>query len=59
MIMPYLLICAREAPQFGPAAAQSLFRIFVPALLACIKEEPEAEVLIVMLMALKVRSAVV
>jgi len=53
MIIPYLVICAREAPQFGEAAARSLFDLFLPLMLEGIKEEPEPEVLTVEFMALK------
>ena len=57
MIVPYLIVCARESPQFGPAAAQSLFDTFIPLLLNVIQEEPEPDVLTVQFMALKVRNS--
>ena len=55
MIIPYLIVCARESPLFGPTYAQQLLHTFVPLFLEVIKEEPEPEVLIVLFMAFKVR----
>ena len=54
MIIPYLVICARESPSFGPEAAATLFTSYFPLLLAGIKEEPEADVLITLFASLKV-----
>ena len=56
MLMPYVVICAREAPEFGPEAALALYRQYIPLLLESIKEEPEVDVLVVLLMSLKVRN---
>ena len=53
MVVPYLIICARESPAFGPAAANSLWQMYTTLLISSIKEEPDQEVMTVLFMALR------
>ncbi len=44
MIIPFLVIAARESPLFGPEYATEQWRLFVDLLMTSIREEPEGEV---------------